>query len=135
MENITEKVFSRIYGNGRGWVFSQIDFFDLGSKDAIDKIMSRSAKKGTIRRLIQGLYDYPRYSKLLQEELPSEIDKVADALARKYHWSIVPEGSTALHMLGLDLQVPTRYVFLSSGPTKEYLIHEQNNTYYIIPFY
>lgn len=87
--------------------------------------MSRSAKEGTIRRLIQGLYDYPRYSKFLQKELPPEIDKVANALARKYQWSIVPEGSTASHMLGLDLQVPARYVFLSSGPTKEYLIQGQ----------
>ena len=48
MESITEKVFSRIYGHGRGWVFSQIDFFDLGSKNAIDTIVSRSTKKGTI---------------------------------------------------------------------------------------
>ena len=129
MESITERVFSRIYGHGMGWVFSQIDFFDLGSKNAIDKLVSRSAKKGTIRRLMQGLYDYPIYSKLLDEELPPKMDKVAEAVARKYTWNIIPEGSTALHLLGLDLQVPARYTFLSSGPSREYHIQEQKLTF------
>lgn len=129
MKSITDKVFNRIYGHGRGWVFSQIDFFDLGSKNAIDKIVSRSAKKGTIRRLMQGLYDYPIYSKLLGEELPPKMDTVAQALARKYTWNIIPEGSTALHVLGLDLQVPASYIFLSSGPSRTYHIQEQKITF------
>jgi hypothetical protein len=120
MQNITNKALSRIYGHGRGWVFSQIDFFDLGEKDAIAKTLSRAAQKGTIRRLVQGLYDYPEYSKLLETRLPPEMNRVAEALARRFSWNIVPEGSTALHMMGLDTQVPARYFILSSGPNREY---------------
>lgn len=129
MENITNKAISRIYGHGRGWAFTQIDFFDLGEKNAIAKILSRLVQKGTIRRLKHGLFDYPRYSKLIEEQLPPDMGKVADALARKYQWNIVPEGSTALHILGLDNQVPARYIFLSSGPNREYGILEQKLTF------
>lgn len=120
MQTITDKILSRIYGHGRGWVFSQMDFFDLGDKDAIAQALSRATRKGTIRRLIQGVYDYPRFSDLLQEQLPPDMPQAAEALARKYSWSIIPEGSTALQMLGLDTQVPARYFFLSSGPNREY---------------
>jgi len=122
MQNTTKKVLSRIYGHGRGWVFSKIDFYDLGEKDAIAKALSRAAQKGTVRRLRHGLYDYPKYSKLLEELLPPDVNCAADALARKYHWNIIPEGSTALHILGLYMQVPAHYVFLSSGPNREYNI-------------
>lgn len=120
MQNTTEKILSRIYGHGRGWVFSQNDFFDLGKKNAIAKALSRLAQNGTIRRLVQGFYDYPHYSKLLETRLPPEMNRVARAIARRFSWAIVPEGSTALHMLGLDTQVPARYFFLSSGPNREY---------------
>lgn len=120
MQSITKKVFSRIYGHGRGWAFTQNDFFDLGEKDSIAQTLSRAAKKGTIRRLMHGLYDYPRYSQLLDKHIPPEMEQVAGALARKFRWTIIPEGSTALHILGLDTQVPAHYIYFSSGPNREY---------------
>jgi predicted transcriptional regulator of viral defense system len=33
---------------------------DLGSRQAVDLALHRLAKKGTLRRLARGLYDYPR---------------------------------------------------------------------------
>lgn len=64
-KSIEQKVVSRIYGNGRGWAFSQVDFADLGSRSAIDLALHRRGKEGLIRRVIRGIYDYPRYSKIL----------------------------------------------------------------------
>jgi hypothetical protein len=33
-QSIEDKIVSRIYGNHRGWAFSQADFADLGSRSA-----------------------------------------------------------------------------------------------------
>jgi hypothetical protein len=122
MQSAHKKVLSRIYGNGRGWCFSQIDFTDFASRSAVDSILKRLASAGTIRRILRGLYDYPTYSDFLGETLAPDIKQVVDALCRKHGWQVVPDGSTALHLLGLDTQIPARFWYLSSGPNREYLI-------------
>ena len=65
-ETFENKMLSRIYGYGRGWVFSKKGFARLGDVSSIDRTLSRMAEKGLIRRVIRGLYDYPTYSKLLK---------------------------------------------------------------------
>jgi hypothetical protein len=120
MQSIENKVLSRIYGNGRGWAFSQKDFSDLGGRASIDTTLSRLLEKGTIRRVMRGIYDYPRYSNLLNEQLGPDIDQTAGALARKFGWRIQPSGPTALNILGLSTQVPARFIFLSDGPNRSY---------------
>ncbi|MEX2443044.1 MAG: DUF6088 family protein [Alkalispirochaeta sp.] len=122
MQSITQKILSRIYGSGRGWCFSQVDFTDLASRSAVDSALKRLASTGTIRRILRGLYDYPTYSDFLGEHLAPDMQQVVSALCRKHGWHVVPDGSTALHLLGLDTQVPARFRYLSSGPNREYVI-------------
>ena len=119
---IATTILSRIYGNGRGWAFSQKDFSRLGSRAAIDLSLHRLLKKGVIRRVIRGIYDYPRFSNLLDQELSPDIDQVARALARKFGWRIQPSGPAALNLMGLSTQVPGRFVYLSDGPDRSYQI-------------
>lgn len=83
MESIDDKVISRIYGNQRAWTFFKNDFIDLGSDVAIRKVLSRLEEKGTIRRDLRGMYDYPRISKLLNTEMWPDLDQLAGALARR----------------------------------------------------
>jgi len=120
MNSSLKKVLSRIYGHGRGWVFSKSDFIDEVSADSIDKALSELAKEGKIRRIARGLYEYPRYSELLGQDLSPDMDKVAHAYARKFNWHIQPSGDTALNLLGLSTQVPGRYLYLSNGPNRSY---------------
>lgn len=80
------------------------------------------AQKGTIRPVIRGIYDYPRYSKFLGQHLSPGVDQVARALARKFRWRIQPSGATALNFLGLSTQMPSRAVYLSDGPDRAYRI-------------
>lgn len=122
MYSIEDKVVNKIYGSGRGWAFSQIDFATLGSRSAIDIALHRLVDKGTIRRVIRGIYDYPKYSDLLQKYLSPDIDKVGQAIARKHGWRIQPSGGTALNVLGLSTQVPSKYVYLSDGPSKVFTV-------------
>ena len=72
--------------------------------------------------VIRGLYDYPRFSELLGQQLSPDTDQVARALARKFRWRIQPSGATALNDLGLSTQVPAKIVYLSDGPDRVYQI-------------
>ena len=121
-QSIEDKLVSRIYGSGRGWAFSQADFADLGSRSAIDSALYRRKREGIIRRVIRGIYDYPRDSKLLRGPVSPDIDQVAHALARKFAWRIQPDGATAQNLLGLSTQVPARIVYLSDGPDRSYSV-------------
>lgn len=120
MQTVEYKIVSRIYGTGRGWAFSQSDFSDIGPRAATDKSLQRLATKGTIRRVIRGLYDYPEHNKQLNATLGPNLDQVAHALARKFRWSIQPTGMAALNLLGLSTQIQGRYAYMSDGPNREY---------------
>lgn len=122
---IENQILSKIYGHGRGWAFSTIDFSTLGSRTAIDVSLHRLLKKGIIRRVIRGIYDYPKYSELLKQDLSPDIDQVASALARKFGWYIQVTGPTALNYLGLSTQVPGRFAYISNGPKRKYIIGKQ----------
>jgi len=111
---------SRIYVRGRGWAFSSNDFVENFSRKQIDNALSDLAHAGTIRRVCRGIYDYPKFSKLLQQQLSPDFDQVARAFARKFNWRIHPSGEAALNLLGLSTQVPGRIVYLSDGPSRQY---------------
>jgi hypothetical protein len=125
MQSIENKTSARIYGNKRGWTFSKIDFLDLGSDADIRKALSQLEKKGIIRRVLRGVYDYPKISSLLNTEMGPDLDQLAKALARRSGWRIQPSENTALNILGLSTQVPAQSVYLSDGPSKSYEIGKQ----------
>lgn len=120
MKNLSESSFYFISGHGRGWAFSPSDLAGRFSRQQADNLLSELTSQGKIRRLARGLYDYPRYSELLQKELGPDMDQVAAAYARKFNWRIAPSGETALNLLGLSTQVPGTYLYLSDGPNKRY---------------
>jgi hypothetical protein len=126
---IEPKILSRIYGNGRGWAFSQIDFADLGPRPTIDSTLHRREREGVIRRVIRGIYDYPRHSTALKGPVSPDIDQVAHALGRKFAWRIQPDGATAQNLLGLSTQVPARAVYLSDGPGRSYTVGKTSLTF------
>ncbi len=123
MSQTTEKMVAyRIRGNGTGWAFSPRDFLDIGERPTVDSALHRLTSRGEIRRVIRGIYDYPRFSKLLEQTVSPDIDQVARAIARKFRWRMQPSGGTALNLLGLSTQVPGRVVYLSDGPDRSYKI-------------
>jgi hypothetical protein len=122
MQSLNKKAISRIYGRGRGWAFSPYDFVEDFSRDQIENALSGLCREGKIRRVFRGVYDYPKFSELLQQELSPDFDQVAQAFARKFNWRIQPSGDAALNLLGLSTQVPGRLVYLSDGPNRQYEI-------------
>lgn len=122
MKSTQDTVLSKIYGNGKGYAFSSMDFIRDFPRDNIDKALSELVKKGKIRRVARGIYDYPKYSKLLLQNLSPDMEQVAYAYARKFNWQIEVSGDTALNILGLSTQIVAKYIYLSNGPSKEYVI-------------
>lgn len=118
-KSIEKQALARIYGHGRGWAFSAKDFSDL---ERVAMALFRLEEKGTIRRVIRGIYDYPRYSELLKQDMAPDIHKVAQALARKFGWRIQPGSAAAANIIGLSTQVPGQYIYQSDGPTRTYKI-------------
>jgi len=124
VEFVINRVLSKIYGMGRGWAFSGIDFTHFGSREAVRLSLHRLEQQGRIRRVMRGVYDYPRESALLERRLSPDMDQVARALARRFGWSIQPDGATAQSILGLTTQVPAKYVYLSDGPKRSYQLNQ-----------
>ena len=126
---IGNKLISQIYGNGRGWAFSAKDFSGLGRRSSIDVALHRLLARGTIRRVMRGVYDYPKHSEKLGRELSPDLDQVARALARKFGWRIQVTGPAALNLLGLSTQVLGRVAYISDGPTRTYTVGERDLTF------
>ena len=122
MQPIENKILSRIYGRGRGWAFTKVDFVAEFGEVNIHQALSSLAWAGKIRRVSRGIYDYPGHSELLGKTLSPAIDQVAQALARKFNWRIQPSGDAALNLLRLSTQVPGRWVYLTDGPSRQYVI-------------
>jgi len=122
MQSIESKILSRIYGRGRGWAFTANDFSSEFKRSSVDWALSNLASNGTIRRICRGVYDYPKFSELLNQTLSSDFDQVAQAIARKFKWRIQASGDATLNLLGLSTQVPGKIVYLSDGPDRYYLI-------------
>ena len=114
------QIEDRIRNSPKGTIFVTSDFTDLASSDAANRALLRLEKAGLIRRIIFGVYEYPEYNEFLGEYVEPSPDMVAHALARKFGWTIVPCGDTALNMLGISTQVPAVWLYVSDGTYKEY---------------
>ena len=112
----------RIKGYPFGTAFSASDFLDIADANSVSQALFRIEKDGGIRRVINGVYDKPAYSQLIQEYGVPRIDKIADALARRFNWNIAPSGDTVLNILHISTQVPNAWEYVSDGPYRDYLI-------------
>lgn len=120
MESIQDRIESFIARKKSGEIFLPVDFLEFGSRDAIDKALSRLVKKGIIKRFAQGLYIRPKYSEFLKTDLIPSIEEIVGAITRREKRTVQPSGAMAANLLGLSLQVPARYVFLTTGTAKKF---------------
>ncbi len=121
MQEIRERILSAEEGS----VFSTSDFADIADTNTVRSALYRLIQDGILRRILNGVYEKPKYSKLLDEYVAADPEAVASALARSYHWTIAPCGNTALNLLGLSTQVTAVWSYISDGPYKTY---EWNST-------
>lgn len=104
-----------------GTVFLTSDFADIATITTVRKCLGRQVEEKNIRRIMDGVYEKPVYSKLLKEYIPANPDAIAYAIARSFRWTIAPCGDVALNKLGLSTQVPVVWSYISDGPYRKFL--------------
>ncbi len=115
-----EEIRERIQAADAGSVFVSSDFADIADADTIRKSLYDLVQRGFLNRVFNGVFEKPEYSELLGEYVAVDPDKVGQALARSYHWTITPCGNTALNTLGLSTQVPASWTYVSDGPYRNF---------------
>lgn len=104
-----EKKIDEVYTNE---VFTSKDFLDTTSYNNAKLILSRLISKGKINRVMDGFY-YKNGSYISVYDFVDKIAKMND-------WNICVYGEAALNYLNLSTQVPSKYIFISDGPYREY---------------
>lgn len=109
------EIISFIYGKPHDAVFAVEDFDALGSYDAVRKALSRLTQSEHIERICMGLY---RLNPKRFDDVPllPSYEVVAQALARRSHWKILPATELARRRLGLSDEDPKLPKYLSTGP-------------------
>lgn len=115
MKNFKSEIYDRIQKGKTEKVFIAKDFLDIADYETVRKNLNRLVEAKKIRRVMKGIYYNPKYIELIGEYEAPAVDEVANALARKYNWTIAPSGNTALNLLGLSTQVPAKWTYVSDG--------------------
>lgn len=121
----SKQIQERIGNAVDGTIFVNSDFAGIADQETVRRTLNRLTQAGMLRRILKGVYEKPKYNKLLDEYVAADPDAVAEALARSYHWTIAPCGNTALNLLGFSTQVTAVWSYISDGPYKTY---EWNST-------
>ena len=74
-------IWERVISSANGTIFVASDFADIADADTIRQSMYRLVNDGTLKRILQGVYEKPKYSKLLDEYIAADPDAVGKASA------------------------------------------------------
>lgn len=112
------EITKRIENMHEGQILFISDFSDLnGNEKVVSRALSAEEKKGNIVRLAKGMYLRPKSTRF-GIVYPS-VDEMVKAIAHRDKSKVQPCGITALNMLGLSTQVPTKYTYLTSGSSRK----------------
>ena len=116
MASVADRIMHRVWEqpNPR-WVCTPKDFLDLGSRQAVDKALSRLVRFGRLRRVGRGFYDKPVFSELLGRPAPMDLEAAVEALARRDGIRVMPNGLVAANGLGLTNAVPVEVSYVTDG--------------------
>ena len=119
-ESIDDKILKSIKKRGRGLVFSTEEYAHYGDPDAVQKALSRMARKGVLLHVCHGIYCYPKIDKDLGlGVLYPSYEDIAHVIAKRDKVRIFPAGALAQNMLGLSTQVPMNVVYLTDGSNRK----------------
>lgn len=116
MPSIAETILSHANRLPEGALISAKEFLHLGSRAAVDQALKRLCERKGLIRLGRGVYVRPIKTRFGTRAPAAE--KVVERIAATRGETIVPHGAAAANALGLTTQVPTKLVFLTSGPNR-----------------
>jgi hypothetical protein len=116
MKRLTSQILEEASRLPEGAPLAAKALLRLGSRPAVDQALSRLARRGQLLRAGRGIYVRPVESRF-GVRAPA-VEKVIEAVAAQRGETIVPSGAAAANTLGLTTQVPVRWVYLTSGPSR-----------------
>ena len=116
MQTLATQVLERAAGLPEGTPLVAKELLHLGSRAAVDQVLSRLVQRGTLLRAGRGIYVRPVESRY-GTRAPSTV-KMVEGLANQRGETIVSHGAAAANALGLTTQVPMRAVYLTSGRSR-----------------
>lgn len=116
MQTLAKQILEHAAGLPEGSPLVAKNLLQLGSRAAVDQVLSRLVRRGSMLRVGRGIYALPIESRF-GTRAPSAV-KMVDGLANQRGEVIVPHGAAAANALGLTTQVPMRAVYLTSGPSR-----------------
>lgn len=108
--NLKSQIIDRVAGCQPGYVWTPVDFLDVGPRDAVDKALQRLVAAGQLRRVDRGIYDQPRHNALTGKSAAPDYRSVINAVSRRDQVRVLIDGITAANDLGLTDAVPAQVV-------------------------
>ncbi|MCY4153198.1 MAG: DUF6088 family protein [Aestuariivita sp.] len=106
-----------------GTILSSKQLLHLGKRTAIDQALSRLVKCGEVLRVQRGLFTLPIWTQFGVR--PPAVCTVVENIAKLTGERVAINGANAANKLGLMTQVPTRYIFWTSGPSRHLTLGRQ----------
>ena len=116
MERLSKTVLRYAQSQPEGAPVLAKGLLHLGSRAAVDQVLSRLVRRGALLRAGRGVYVLPVESRFGRRS-PS-VEKTVEGLAAARGERIANSGAMAAYVLGLTTQVPVKRVFLTSGPSR-----------------
>ncbi len=110
-------VREKVQGYASGTPFTSKQFLEYGTRASVDKSLSRLVQEGSIVRVLHGVFVRPEINRFVGL-VPPEPYKVAEAVVKSLGAEIQVHGAEAARRLELTTQVPTRVIYLTSGPSR-----------------
>lgn len=116
MSQLAQSVLSAAQSLPEGGLLSPKEFLHLGSRAAIDQTLTRLTKEGQLLRIGRGIYALPVQGRFGAR--PPSTESVVEAIEAISGELVVASGAAEANALGLTTQVPTREVYLTTGPKR-----------------
>ena len=116
MSQLAQSILSQAQSLPEGGLLSPKEFLHLGTRAAIDQTLSRMAREGKLLRVGRGVYSLPIQGRFGAR--PPSTESVMEAIELTSGETVVASGAAEANSLGLTTQVPTREIYLTSGPSR-----------------
>lgn len=113
MQHLAEKVMTYASGLPEGRPIAAKELLHLGKRAAVDQVLSRLIRRGSLMKAGRGVYVRPVDGKF-GARAPL-VSKLIEQFALQRGEVIAEHGAVAANRLGLTTQVPVREVYLTSG--------------------
>lgn len=120
MSHLAQTILSAAQTLPEGGLLSPKEFLHLGTRAAVDQTLTRLVREEKLLRLGRGTYTLPVQSRFGSR--PPSTQTVMQSIESISGEVVVASGATEANALGLTTQVPTREVFLTSGPSRDLLL-------------